>query len=213
MAGNETAQLAHDLLMAHKPDDVAHDSAACPLCPADIEPAKEVARVDRTFTEAEHAALLTDAVARETAALTESNEKLSTEKAELIERVDVLEAEKATITAERDSARQELVDFKAEVEEKEQAQVRKAEREARVRAANENLPDDYFTEQRTEQWAGMSEEAFESFVAAVEAAPVSTKSTVETASFKGGETPEPPASTPASTAFLAARRGVTKKGE
>jgi peptidoglycan hydrolase CwlO-like protein len=73
---------------------------------------------ERTFTEAQHFALLTDAVARETASLSTVKEELEqkfataeTEKAaalatvtELQTRIDVLDAEKAAAETARDAA-------------------------------------------------------------------------------------------------------------
>lgn len=215
MAGNEDAQVVHDLLLAHKPGDVTHDKAACTLCPADIDTAKEVANVaDRTFTEAEHAALLTDAVSRETETLTASNATLTQEKAELTSRVDILEAEKVTTVAERDTAVTALDEFKADVEAKELSAARKEERTVAVKAANENLPEEYFTAERVDAWSEMAEQAFNDFVDAIKVTPVAPAAPgKETAAFVGGQTPPAPAATPASTAFLAARRGASKGSE
>lgn len=209
MAGNETAQLAHDLLLAHKPEDVAHDTAACLLCPADIATAnKEVASVaDVTYTEEQHVALVTAAVQRETADLSKANEDLKSENADLVKRADVAEAEKATAESERDTATKELADFRADVDKEKEIAARTEERVAAVKAANENLPEDYFTDDRATNWAAMEQATFDDFVEAIKVSPAPTAAP-QTAAFGGGETPQPKPETPASTAFLAARRGA-----
>lgn len=192
MAEATAAQALHDALLAAMPAGAFHEDA-CSLCPAATrETAKEAAPVsddNRTFTEAEHLALLTDRVARETADLTEAKTALETEVSELKQRVDVLEAEKAAAITERDNTKAEFEGFKKDLEEKAAVAERKEARVARVKAANESLPEDYFTEERATRWAEMADEAFDAFVADIEAVKVPTTTARETAAFTGGDSP------------------------
>lgn len=115
----------------------------------------------RTFTEAEHQAILQGAVEREIAAATQERD---TKISELEQRVDVLEAEKAAVVEAKDTLQSEFDEFKAGVEEAREVAARKAERLERVKAAAIHLPEDYFTEQRTQRWAEMADEQFASLV-------------------------------------------------
>jgi len=138
---------------------------------------------ERSYTEREHVALLTDAVARETATLAAAKNELETEraaqaatlsaleteKANLAARIDVLEAEKAAFEAERDVATKAFEDFKAELAEKDAVAERKVERVGRVKAAA-RLPDTYFTDDRAQRWAEMSDEQFDVLVGDIEGA-------------------------------------------
>lgn len=141
---------------------------------------------DRTYTEAEHLALLTDAVRRETAEQTQKQEQLQTERDELVKRVDVLEAEKASAETERDKLRTEFDEYKAEQEKAQQIAQAKEERATKVKAANDQLPDSYFTDERMQRWAEMTEEAFAEVVEALGA--TSGSPLKETAAFSGGGT-------------------------
>jgi hypothetical protein len=196
----QSVRNAHDELLRHMPPGASHDAAHCPFCDGASLTAKEVAGVadERTFTEAEHFALLTDAVQRETSSLTAEKSQLETTVSELQARVDVLEAEKAAETAAKDQAVSEFEAFKAEIAEKAAVEARKADRVARVKAAAE-LPDTYFTDDRIQRWAEMADEQFEALVAdlaeVAAAAPASSgdgKTVTETAAFKGGESPSTP---------------------
>lgn len=140
---------------------------------------------DRTYTEAEHLALLTDAVRRETAEVTQKQEKVQAERDELAQRVDVLEAEKATAETARDKLQAEFDEFKTERERADEISKAKAERVDKVKAANDQLPDSYFTEERMQRWAEMTEEAFAEVVEALGAAKGSPLK--ETAAFSGGD--------------------------
>lgn len=166
---------------------------------------------ERTFTEAEHAALLTAAVKNETATLTEKVETLTGENTELQTKLDAAEAEKSTVTAERDQIKKEHEDFKAEQAEKEQIAERKEIRVKAVQDANDKLPEDYFTDERVQRWAELSEEAFGDFIETVKVAPTDPAKTRESAAFTGGKTPKAPAETPKSRAFTAPFRGAAAK--
>jgi chromosome segregation ATPase len=205
----------HNALLEHKPEGASHED--CPVClAATAETAKEEANVagdeTRTFTEAEHLAVLSDAVRRETATLQTEKETLSTEKAALESRVDTLEAEKAVLITERDNAVTELTTFKAEMAEKEQTEARKGERLAKVREVADHLPEDYFTAERATRWAEMSDEAFETAVADLAATkpPAGSAPKVpETAAFTGGESPKSTDSSTSSVGqMLALKRGT-----
>ncbi len=168
---------------------------------------------ERTFTEAQHFALLTDAVARETASLSSVKEDLEqkvttaeTEKAaalatvtELQTRIDVLDAEKAAAEKARDEAVTSFEAFKTDLAEKAAVEARKSERVAAVKAADSALPEEYFTEVRAQRWAEMADEAFTSLVADLTEAALhrpapkaaetaaTEKDVRETAAFKGGD--------------------------
>lgn len=176
-----SVQRAHDELLAAKPQGASHDG--CPLChpgAGSNEKAEEVAVAEeRSFTEAQHFALLTDAVARETASLSTAKEELESkttalesEKAalaatnsELQSRIDVVDAEKAAAEQARDAVQTEFDAHKAAETEKAEAEARKSDRLTRVKAANSALGEDYFTEARTQRWAEMAEDTFEALVA------------------------------------------------
>lgn len=168
-----SVQLAHDDLLAAMPEGESHD---CSLCHpgAGTAQKKEVAEVTenaRTFTETEHFALLTDAVARETASLSSDKETLESsittltgEKAELAGRLDVLEAEKQAAEKSHSDAVAEFTDFKAELEQKAAVEARKTDRVAAVKAASADLDDTYFTDERTQRWAEMADDAFTALI-------------------------------------------------
>lgn len=145
--------------------------------------------IERTFTEAEHLALLTDRVARETAELTAAKDQLATEKSQLQQRVDVLEAEKAAAVSERDSVTAEFEAFKNDLAEKAAVAERKEARIKRVKEANTSLPETYFTEERAQRWAEMAEEAFDVLLADLQEVKVAAPVTTETAAFTGGTSP------------------------
>jgi len=170
---------------------------------------------ERTFTEAQHFALLTDAVARETASLSTVKDELESkisaadsEKAaltatvsELQTRIDVLDAEKAAAEQGRDAAIAEFQSHKDAEAEKAAVQARKDERLVAIKAADGQLTEEYFTDARAQRWAEMSEESFAALVSdlteAASARPVNkaaetaatTEAVRETAAFKGGEAP------------------------
>lgn len=160
---------------------------------------------NRTYTEVEHLALMADAVTRETADVAEAKEVAETKVSELSARVDVLEAEKASAETKLSEVQTAFDGFKTEVERAREVEAAKQDRLARVKAANEQLPDTYFTEERIQRWAEMTEEAFASLVDDVAAAAGSSP-VKETAAFAGGDSPSAPAVTTVGSLF-AARRG------
>lgn len=170
---------------------------------------REVAK----YTETQLQDLVTNGVARETAALTEANEELqgqvdtlTTDKADLETKVTGLEAEVAAERAAKETAIQEFADFKAEQEEAaEQARLRDERVKAFKEAAGSLHGDDYYTEERAEAWSAMPEEAFASILETVSTAAeaagkrndegvdskgdVKEKAARETAAFAGGGQP------------------------
>lgn len=172
-----SVQRAHDALLEHSPEK-SHDD--CPMCDGagTAENAKEVAEVadERTFTETEHFALLTDAVARESASLstkvtelevlvTAVNAEKAKEVEELRSRLDVLEAEKAAALKQGEEKAAEFEAFKTDLEEKAALEERKATRAAAVKESASDLDEAYFTDDRVAGWAAMSEDAFTSLIA------------------------------------------------
>jgi chromosome segregation ATPase len=176
-----------------------------------------VADGERTFTEAEHFALLTDAVSRETASLSKATEQLESEKGALQVQVTTLEAELAAEKQAKDSVTAEFDKFKADLAELAAVAERKEDRVKAVKAAAPHLAEDYFTAERADTWASMSDETFavliEGLETAAKAAPAaeaaaSTELPTETAALQGGASPtatKPDSST--TSRFLAARRG------
>lgn len=149
----------------------------------------------RTFTEAEHVALMTDAVQRETATVTTERDELKTKLAAAEAARDVLDAEKAAVVAERDKVTAEYTAYKTDVEEKAAVAERREARVARVKAANDLLGEDFYTDERTQRWAEMADSDFEVVVASLEAAKPAgagrpaTTVPAETAAFTGGTSP------------------------
>ncbi len=240
----QTVQQAHDALLALKPDGAAHEN--CPLCGEGVNAEQEVAHVAETtspvqgnvYSEAQHFSLLKSAVEQETAALaTEKSElqaqvetlesekaALATELSEAKSKIDVLESDKATAEAAAETAKTELADFKAFLEKKKQVEDKKSSRKDRVKAANENLGDSYFSDERITRWAEMDDEAFDALVAemtefAAAAKPAegeaksdeksdeksTTEQARETAAFSGGETPSNDSEGSVLSRFLVAR--------
>lgn len=217
MSAIQSVQDAHDALLVGKPEGASHEG--CPLCSSAGVPEKalevvQVATDDKVFTEAQHVALLTSAVERETASLAEksteleaTNATLVAEKAaletaqtELQTKIDVLESEKAAEAARAAAAEKALEDHKAELAEKAAVEERKATRLAAVKAADATLDDEYLNDTRVQRWAEMSEESFAALVEDLEAAAKkkpaflekkdddANEKARETAAFKGGET-------------------------
>ena len=164
---------------------------------------------DRTYTEAEHLALSADAVTRETADLTAAKEVAETKVAELSGKVDVLEAAKVTEDTAKADLQKAFDDYKADIERLAEVTAAKEDRLAKVKAANASLADAYFTDERIQRWAEMSEEAFTTFVEDLGAAGGSATKAKETAAFSGGATITDPGKSTVGSLF-AARRGEKK---
>lgn len=116
---------------------------------------------DRTFTEGEHYALVSDAVSRETAAATSRITELEAENLSLKNSHDVLVTEKAAETQRADQAAQALVEFQERIEQEKAREARRAERVAQVAEAAPLLE---LTQDRSDRIVAMSDEVFESYV-------------------------------------------------
>ena len=198
--------------------------------------ATESAPAGNVYTEAQHFSLLKSAVQQETAAVTAEKSELATrvetlesEKAALAtelseakSRNDVLESDKATAEAAAETAQKEFADFKAELVRKDQVEQMKATRKQRVKAANDNLTDGYFTDERITRWAEMSDEGFDALITEMtEFAAATTPSgktgdneaektadkARESAAFTGGTTPSTSDSGVSTLSLLLARSG------
>ena len=160
------------------------------------------------FTEEQHFALLESAVARETSTLTARIAELeaaalasatetasvATANTELQTRIDVLEAEKSAALAATSEVQTAFDAFKSELADAAEVETRKADRVAAIRAANEGLADDYFTDERAQRWAEMSDDTFNVLVEGLSAVPatktdsseVTKQQARETSAFSGG---------------------------
>lgn len=139
---------------------------------------------ERTFTEKEHEALVTDAVRREVATATESKDSRITE---LEGQIDVLESEKAALEQGKTDAEKALEDYKNE---QERAKEIASKREARKKAIQEvsaHLPDSYFTDERVSRWAEMADEDFDSLVETQAETSISALPAEEAKQFEGLE--------------------------
>jgi len=122
----------------------------------------------RVFTEAEHAALVHDAVQRETASVTARVTAAETASAELTTKLDTLETEKAAAVQRAETAEKALEDFKAEVAEKAAIAERRVARKTQLAEANPLLDlseESDASRDRVTRIAAMSDEAFESYLA------------------------------------------------
>ena len=141
---------------------------------------------DKTYTEAEHIAILSDRLAKETAELTATVDQLTGSKTELENKLDVAESAKTAAEAKVAEAEKALEDFKAEVTEREESAARKDDRLAKLRESAEHLGDDFFAdEKRIERIVAMKDDDFDGYVADLAAtsvgAPKSTSAPRESA--------------------------------
>lgn len=135
---------------------------------------------EKAYTEAEHIAILSDRVAKETADLNAERDQLSSEKDELATKLDVAESAKLAAEQRVVEVEKSLVDFKAEVDTEREAAARKDVRIAKVRESADHLGDDFFEdEKRVQRIVAMAEEDFEGYLA--DLASTSTTTTKTTA--------------------------------
>lgn len=137
---------------------------------------------DKTYSEDEHLAILSDRVTKETAGLTAERDQLSGEKTELENKLDVETSAKTAAEQRATEAEKALEDFKTQVEGEREAASRKEERVKKVRETAGHLGDDFFTdEKRIARIVAMAEEDFEGYLAdlsvTAKAAPASTTTT------------------------------------
>lgn len=171
----------------------------------------------RVFTESEHAALVNDAVQRETASAVGRATAAETATAELTTKLDTLETEKAAAEQRATAAEKALEDFKADIAEKAAVEARKDDRKTKLAEANPLLE---LSDERVARIAAMSDEGFESYLAdmrevaskAGAKAPAKADEGVQppraTAAFGGGDGDgsKPKASV---VGVIGARRGLT----
>lgn len=187
------------------------------------------------YTDAQLLPLIQEAVTRETASLTQEKQTLETAKATLEAekavlaadlaaskaRVDVLEVEKADALKQVADATQALDDFKTAGARATELAEKKASRTKCVQESRDGFPDGFFTEERAERWAAMSDEEFASYVDDLKAsAPAVSASAAtlpagasaqeiarESAAFAGGKTPTTAAQQSSLRGFLDMTRG------
>lgn len=116
---------------------------------------------DKTFTEAEHIAILSSRVEQETAKLAGDLEAAQADKAkvesEAAAQLEVKDAEIAALKAELEGLKAELAGIKEEQAAAELA----AKRVEAAKKANPNLDASYFTPERAARYGKLSEDAFE----------------------------------------------------
>jgi chromosome segregation ATPase len=148
---------------------------------------------DKTYTQAEHDAVLTAAVERETAALRQQVADLQADNDQKANRLDTVEAEKAAAESRATTAETSLETFKSEIEAEKAATQRRDARATEMREVAASLGDDWFTDERKDRWARMSDEDFASQKG--EIAEIASK-----VSTTPGKSPEPKGDLPKETA-------------
>ena len=120
---------------------------------------------EKTYTEAEHIAILADRVTTETASLTEVNATLVTEKSELQNKLDIAESAKVAAEQRAEKADADLLAFQTRVTEDAAALARKDERLDKVKETAAHLGDDFFTDvDRVARIVAMDEDAFTGYL-------------------------------------------------
>jgi chromosome segregation ATPase len=121
---------------------------------------------EKTYTEAEHIAILSDRLTKETAELSATVDQLTGDKTELENKLDVAESAKTAAEAKAAEAEKALEEFKAEIQEREEAAARKDERLKALRESAEHLGEDFFNdEKRIERIVAMKDEEFSGYAA------------------------------------------------
>jgi actin-related protein len=168
---------------------------------------------DKTYSESEHIAILADRVSTETASLTAERDQLATEKSDLQTQLDVAESAKTAAELRAEKAEKDLEDFKAEIQEREAAAVRKDERLTKVRESAKHLGEDFFKdEDRVNRIVAMKDEEFAGYLGDIAAtstgAPASVEAPRETA-MQGDDGDK--GSTSAARSHLLGRYVLTEK--
>ena len=206
---SNTLKAFHDLLLAEKPEGAEHDEAQCPVCTPDAgtehdsnqgEPVS-----DTTYTEADLSARVDAAVAEATKPLIEKigsfesaegvaeiEAAIAAAKAEGEEKVAELQSELDTKTLELETVKKAHDELVALLEETEKAEKEAAELEARKTErveqvkAEVSFPEDYVNDEFCDRLAAMSDEDFETNLAAWKALAPATAD---------ADTDDPPADT------------------
>lgn len=118
----------------------------------------------KTYSENEHLAILADRVATETASITAQRDQLKLQFDEAQAKLDAADSAKIAAEQAKETAEKSLTEFKAEVEEREEAGKRKDKRMAYVKEKAAHLNDEWFNEDRIGRIVAMKDEDFESYV-------------------------------------------------
>jgi chromosome segregation ATPase len=120
---------------------------------------------EKTYSENEHIAILSDRVAKETADLTAERDQLVSVRSELETKLDVAESAKQAAEQRAADAEKSLEDFKAQIETEREAAARKDERIAKAKETAGHLADDFFEdEKRVARIVAMADEDFEGYL-------------------------------------------------
>lgn len=167
-----TEQIMHDWLLQRKPEGASHDPSTCAMCTE--KASKEEKNVsDSTLTQEQHKSLLESAVSDAVAAAKAEVD------AEILRLNELLEEAKTSLAAKEE----EIATLKTSIEERDEAERLEALANERVQKVAEVASfSDEQVKARREDWAEMSEEAFEKYLGDLEAvakAAVETKDTDE----------------------------------
>lgn len=150
-------RVIHDWLLEHKPEGASHDPDECSFCKREIASEQEegVTAETKIFTQEQHEQLLASAVEKASTEASASADK------ELLRLNEQLEEAQAALT-QRD---EEIEGLKAQIAEREQADrlAEVASERIKLVRAVANFTDEQIDE-RSERWAKMSEEDFESYL-------------------------------------------------
>lgn len=121
---------------------------------------------EKTYSEDEHIAILTDRVSKETSALTAERDQLSSSITELETKLDVETSAKTAAELRAVEAEKALEQFKADIEAEREAAARKDVRVTKLRESASHLGDDFFKdEKRVARIVAMKDEDFEGYLA------------------------------------------------
>jgi chromosome segregation ATPase len=133
---------------------------------------------EKTYSENEHIAILSDRVAKETADLTAERDQLVSDKGELETKLDVAESAKQAAEQKAADAEKALEEFKAQIETEREAAARKDERIAKAKETASHLAEDFFEdEKRVARIVAMADEDFEGYLADLASTSTTTKTT------------------------------------
>lgn len=121
---------------------------------------------EKTFSETEHIAILSDRVATETSALTAERDQLVSAKTELETKLDVAESARVAAEKKAEESDKALTDFKAEIETQREAAARKDDRLKLVREGAKHLDATFFEDEaRVARIVAMKDEDFQGYLA------------------------------------------------
>jgi chromosome segregation ATPase len=136
---------------------------------------------EKTFSEQEHIAILTDRVAKETADLTAERDQLNATITELQNKLDVAESAKTAAETAAQESTKSFDDFKANLEQEREAAARKDERIKQIRESAEHLDDKFFEDEaRVNRIVAMKDEDFQGYLADIKATSAKAPATTTT---------------------------------